>query len=102
MTKELYTLLKKESAEVTIQLSDKNHPIFQAHFPNYPILPGFLLIEIICEVLKEEPKKIRSAKFISHSNPKDILTYKYEKKDEKTKIKVTNQENTKVGEIVYE
>jgi len=102
LTQDLYKLLQEDVTQVVVELSDKEHPIFQAHFPNYPILPGFLLIEIFCEVLKCTPKRIISAKFISHSNPKDTLYYTYEKKAEKTKVKVLNQNNEKVGEFSYE
>lgn len=102
MTKNLYSLIDKNKNSFRITLANKEHPIFLAHFPNYPILPGFLLIEIATEVLGDSPKVIHSAKFIAHSLPNDILTYHYEIKDTKTKIKVTNEKNEKVSEIVYE
>lgn len=102
MTENLYKLIEKNETSFQITLADKEHPIFLAHFPGYPILPGFLLIEIAIEVLKDSPKTIKSAKFIAHSLPNDTLEYHYERKDTKTKIKVTNEKNEKVGEIVYE
>lgn len=102
MTKELYKIIEKNSDNFTVKLANKEHKIFKAHFPNYPILPGFLLIEIATEVLKDSPQTIKSAKFIAHSLPEDQLLYKITTKENTKKIKVFNKENTKVGEFSYE
>lgn len=101
-TNHLYTLLSSTPQQYQIKLCDENHPIFQAHFPNFPILPGFLLIDIILEVTHYQPKVIKNAKFISHSYPHDILIYTVEEKNGIKKVKVTKKDLTKVGEFSYE
>ncbi|MFW5990248.1 MAG: 3-hydroxyacyl-ACP dehydratase [Campylobacterales bacterium] len=91
--------MKEKESSFVVVLSNKNHPIFKAHFPNYPIMPGFLLIEIAIEVLRTTPKCIKSAKFIAHALPEDRLTYSFISKGNKTKIVVLNDTNKKLSEF---
>ncbi len=72
-----------------------------AHFPQYPILPGFTLIDILADVLNDEVVSIKYAKFIAHISPNDILECKIKKSDKKRVIKVFKN-NEKVSEISYE
>jgi len=81
----LYTVINKSDLEVTILLSDANHPIFKAHFPSQPILPGFIHLEIISKLFDIAIIGVKKAKFNEIVLPNDIL--KYIKND--TKIKVT-------------
>ena len=99
-TKNLYELVEKNGDSFSVLISSQEHPIFKAHFPNYPILPGFLLIEIALEVLKITPCCIKSAKFIKHIVPEDRLTYRVEHRGLKTKIVVLNSSNVKVSEFI--
>ncbi len=71
-----FTVLKKRDSEGTISLCDKEHPIFKAHFPGQPILPGFIHLEIIAELFGEKIKKVKKAKFVKHVEPNSIITYK--------------------------
>jgi len=100
----LFTIIQKENTQVVVKLSDENHPIFKAHFPNYPILPGFLLIEIIVNILGDSIKKLHSAKFIAHTLPNDTIIYNIKKDGLKTKIKIVkdDEKNSKIAEITYE
>ena len=93
--------MKDECEDVVLKLSNEKHPIFIAHFPQYPILPGFILIDILAEVLNDEVVKIKYAKFIAHIFPEDILECKINKSDKKKVIKVFKN-NKKVSEISYE
>lgn len=104
MLENLFTLLKKTDEEVIIQLSDENHPIFKAHFPGFPLLPGFLIIEIIANILNVSIKKVHSGKFISHALPNDIIVYNIKKDQLKTKIKIVknDEKNGRIAEVVYE
>ena len=104
MLENLFTIIQKENTQVVVKLSDENHPIFKAHFPNYPILPGFLLIEIIVNILDDSIKKLHSAKFISHTLPNDTIIYNIKKDGLKTKIKIVkdDEKNSKIAEITYE
>lgn len=72
----LYEVISKSENEAVIKLSDKKHPIFKAHFPKYPILPGFVHFEIVADVFNFEVQSIKKAKFMSLITPKQTLTYK--------------------------
>lgn len=72
-----------------------------AHFPQYPLLPGFTLIDILADVLNDEVIKIKYAKFIAHIFPHDILECKIKNSDKTRVIKVFKN-NEKVSEISYE
>lgn len=104
MLKDLFTIVQNTDTQIIIKLSDKNHPIFKAHFPNYPILPGFLLIEIVVNVLEDTIKKIHSAKFIAYTLPNDTIIYNVKKDALRTKIKIVkdDEQNSKIAEIIYE
>jgi len=104
LLKNLFTVVTQNDSQIIVKLSDENHPIFQAHFPNYPILPGFLLIEIVANVLDDTIQKVHSAKFIAHTLPNDTIIYNIKKDGLKTKIKVVkdDEKNTKIAEIIYE
>lgn len=97
----LYTVLKQDLEQVTLQLSSESHPIFQAHFPNYPILPGFALIDIIADILNDNVVNIVQCKFIAHIQPNDVLICNIKNDQKKRNIKVFKNEE-KVSEITYE
>ena len=103
-TDNLFKVIEKNEDKLIIKLSDENHPVFKAHFPGFPILPGFLLIEIITKIKKEKLRKIKFAKFISHTLPNDIIIYNITKENGKTKLKIVkgDEKKTKVAQITYE
>jgi 3-hydroxyacyl-[acyl-carrier-protein] dehydratase len=96
MLNNLFTLIKKEDDSFSIKLADATHPIFKAHFPSNPLLPGFILIEIFSQVLECEINEIKKAKFTNPALPNDELDFFI--KDKKVIIRKNNQ---KVAEIVY-
>ena len=102
MTKNLYTILSSTPDCVKIQLSKEDHPIFKAHFPNNPILPGFLQIDIISEILEDTITTINKSKFISHISPQDIIEYKIITKSENKKIITIIKDTKKISEFTYE
>lgn len=71
-----YEVLNKEKSQATVELSDKEHPIFKAHFPSNPILPGFVHFEIVSALFEIEITTIKKAKFTNIVLPKQILEYK--------------------------
>ncbi len=101
MIKGLYEVLEHDSNKVIVEFASGDHPVFIAHFPQSPILPGFLLIDIISEILKDTVVKIVRSKFISHIIPNDIITYSIETKIMRKKITVFKNDK-KVSEIIYE
>ncbi len=72
----LYEVLSKDKSQATVALSDKEHPIFKAHFPSNPILPGFVHFEIASAVFNIEITTIKKAKFTNIVLPKQTLEYK--------------------------
>ena len=98
---ELYTILKQNDTEVKLQLSSSDHPIFVAHFPNNPILPGFMIIDIIAKILNDTITHIKQSKFIAQILPDDIIIYKIESKKSIKNITVYKNEK-KVSSIKYE
>ncbi len=71
----IYTVLKKEKEYAYVSLCDEMHPVFQAHFPFNPILPGFVHLEIITAVFNLEIKKIKRAKFLDAVLPSQHIKY---------------------------
>ncbi len=80
----LYEVKEKSENSATVVLTNKNHPVFKAHFPVKPVLPGFIHFEIIADVFGVEITKIKKAKFTKVVLPKETLVY--EKNNNKYKI----------------
>jgi 3-hydroxyacyl-[acyl-carrier-protein] dehydratase len=71
----LYQIEDKNENEITIKLSDKNHPIFKAHFPTQPILPGFIYFDIVSQLYNLEVTTIKKAKFLKPALPDQIIVF---------------------------
>jgi 3-hydroxyacyl-[acyl-carrier-protein] dehydratase len=96
MLSNLYTIIQKEKSFFSIKLSNDSHPIFKAHFPNNPILPGFVMMEIFSEVLNIEIKEIKKVKFFNPAYPEDELEFFINT----SKILINNRDK-KIMEISY-
>lgn len=86
--------------EYEIQLTDEKHHIFQAHFPNNHLLPGFLHIDIASKLLDKELSKITKAKFLQAILPLDKILFIIEKKEQNYKI-ITKKDNKKCSEFIF-
>ncbi|MCF6330683.1 MAG: hypothetical protein L3I99_03965 [Sulfurimonas sp.] len=86
----LYTIQYQDAKMGVIKLSDARHPIFKAHFPSHPILPGFMHLEIISKLFEIEIISIKKAKFLKLALPEQIL--KYEKNKNKFKVLCDEEE----------
>ncbi len=102
--KNLYKILNSNISgtiiEYEIHLTDEKHPIFQAHFPNNHLLPGFLHIDIAGELLNKKLSKILKAKFLQPILPLDKILFIIEKKEGSYKI-ITKKENKKCSEFTF-
>ncbi len=101
MIENLYHIMEQNEESIKIKLAESNHPIFKAHFPGNPILPGFTQIEIIAQMLNDDIISIKYSKFLSHILPGDTITYSINKEDKKRRIKIL-RDSKKVSEIAYE
>jgi len=72
---ELYEIKSRSESEGSVVLSDAEHPVFKAHFPNNPILPGFVHLEIITELFDLKIDVIKKAKFSGFVKPLECLQY---------------------------
>lgn len=97
----LYSLTYRDENFFSIVLADENHPVFKAHFPSHPILPGFILLDITAAILNVEVISIIKTKFLLPIEPNSILDFYIKKKDNIIKIIVKNNEQ-KVADIAYE
>jgi len=62
----LYELVQTDAAGATIRLLPES-PVYQGHFPGYPITPGVCLVEIALELMGK--KRLVAAKSIKFTNP---------------------------------
>lgn len=72
----------------------EKHEVFDAHFKDNPLVPGFLQIDIAVDILKGIDKniflkEIRKAKFKKPIYPCDKIEYRIELNNEQQKIKIT-------------
>lgn len=97
----MYTFTCKDDKTFSVTLADENHPIFKAHFPNNPILPGFILLDISAQILHVEIVHVKKAKFLHSILPQSLLHFHVEEKDKTLKI-IVKQNEQKVADLHYE
>ena len=98
MDSSIFTLCEKHDHSAILQLAHKDHPIFQAHFENNPLLPGFLQLDIIASVFAKVVTEIISAKFIHPVLPDTTLYYTLKNdKNERITIKLYDKENIMIS-----
>ena len=104
LNKKLYThkKLSEESWEVT--MADETHPVFKAHFEGNPLLPAFLQIDIMSEILDKKLLSIDRSKFKLPILPNDVLIYKIIKVvDNSYKIEIfKNEVSTTEFKVSYQ
>ncbi|MDX1808681.1 MAG: hypothetical protein R3331_04015 [Sulfurospirillaceae bacterium] len=101
MLSNLYKILKKEDGVFAIELACREHSVFQAHFPNNPLLPAFIMMEICSEVLNHEITGIKKAKFIHPALPEDVLDFFFIEREKIVSVKI-QKNSVKIAEILYE
>lgn len=82
----LYHIIRRSERDYEVLL-DKNHFIYQAHFPGEPITPGVCIIQIAKELLEDglhcdyEIKRVKNVKFLSVISPTKTprVTYSFDK-----------------------
>lgn len=99
LTSKLYKVLSQSDECVEIVLSDASHPVFKAHFEGMPLLPGFLQIDIISEILNVEVEAITSAKFVQKVLPEERLLYMIAPAKSGVRVKLTNSSGELCGDF---
>lgn len=93
LSKNLYTVKQIDAESWAVQLTDATHPVFKAHFEGNPLLPAFLQIDIMGEILEKTLIAIVRCKFKHPILPCDEVVYKIVSKVENTyKIKILKEE----------
>ncbi len=71
-----FTIHSAEDGEISAAVSfNKNHPVYEGHFPQTPITPGVVQVLLIKELLEQvldqnlQMTKSRDIKFLSMHNP---------------------------------
>ncbi|HIC78423.1 MAG TPA: hypothetical protein EYP02_04495 [Sulfurovum sp.] len=103
LTKDFYSIKELDEQSWEVSFTDENHPVFKAHFEDYPLVPAFLQIDIIGEILSKELSKIDKCKFKLPILPNDVVVYKIVKAVEnKYKIKIfKDEEEVSELRVVY-
>ncbi|RLA70129.1 MAG: 3-hydroxyacyl-ACP dehydratase [Epsilonproteobacteria bacterium] len=96
---ELYHIISQSDEKVEIELSDASHPVFKAHFENNPLLPGFLQLDIIAEILNKEIEKIVNTKFMKPILPEMRITFKLSETKRGERIQIFDQQLNTVSDI---
>lgn len=86
----LYEVMEQAENSVKIKLCDKEHPIFKAHFPSQPILPGFIHFDLVEKLFSLEIQTIKKAKFLAMVTPNEEL--RYERKSNSFKVYGSDKE----------
>ncbi len=86
----LYEVIEKGEMVGVVQLTNKKHPIFKAHFPMHPVLPGFVHFEIVADIFDLKVTAIKKAKFTALVLPKQIL--RYERNKDRFRVYCENKE----------
>ena len=79
LSKDLYTIDLVDENRAIITLCDETHPIFKAHFPTKPILPGFMNFDIVEKLFNIKITTVKKAKFLKVVTPNQTLTYEKNK-----------------------
>ena len=95
----LYKVVTKSDKEVIIVLSDSSHNVFKGHFESMPLLPGFLQIDIIAEILNKDINIIITAKFLQKVLPNEKLTYTIEPTKSGVRVKIHNKNKLLCGDF---
>ncbi len=102
LLKNFYTILSSESLDAssfiaTIKIH-KEHPIFEGHFPNFPVTPGVAMLQIIKKLTEHYCnhslflKSGSNIKFLNLVNPNENARLKFDIRVQETseQIKIKN------------
>lgn len=100
----LYDILSAEEGDFNIIILEDS-PIFKGHFPEYPVVPGVCLMQIIKELAEKQFGRlitmmgVRNVKFLSVVKPGQCLNIEIETSCKKKEIRATVSDDK--GKSVY-
>ena len=71
----LYELVSVDAAGATIRLLPES-PVYQGHFPGYPITPGVCLVEIALELMGEMADQVGHDDSVGHDGKVRLVAAK--------------------------
>lgn len=86
MLSDFYTVTSMGSNQVKITFTGPTHAIFKGHFPDNPLVPGFVLIDICEIVFALTIKKLNKATFLIPIEPSDVVYLSCRKAAKTTRI----------------
>jgi 3-hydroxyacyl-[acyl-carrier-protein] dehydratase len=104
---DFYTISKfnrLENKRTGIFKLNASHAIFEGHFPDIPIVPGVVLLQMVKEVLEEDFAckltliEAKNVKFLDFINPKEITALDFEiliKSEETESLNIQARINSK-------
>ena len=95
LIKDFYTIQKLETTEGTISahiLLNPKHEVYKGHFPEQPVVPGVIQLQIVKEILEKHLvqqlfiAKVSNAKYLKINTPENSevlqITIQHKKTDE--------------------
>lgn len=98
-TEKLYEVTERTQERVQVRFTDRTHEVFQAHFPQRPLLPGFLQVDVFAEALGVNVREISSAKFMKIISPEELVTCRYKISDNKLRLELFNEKEELISDI---
>ncbi len=99
LSDDIYTLVSRDGNIIVIELADATHPVFKAHFPSNPLLPGYMQIDILATLLQVDVCEVVSAKFMKIVRPKERLTFTVSYKNTQLRATITDSSQRKVSAL---
>ena len=100
LIKDFYRVVSIQNVETGYQATlelNKDHVVFEGHFPNNPVMPGVCMIQIIKELVETTTDKtlfmqqVSNVKFMTLINPQVdnilVVDFSVEEKEELIKVK---------------
>ncbi|MGG5576681.1 3-hydroxyacyl-ACP dehydratase [Myroides sp. C15-4] len=100
LIKDFYRIVSIQSVETDFQATielNKDHAVFDGHFPDNPVMPGVCMIQIIKELVETTTNKrlfmqtVSNVKFMTLINPQVdqtlLVNFTVEEKEELLKVK---------------
>lgn len=94
---DFYSVVSRCTEHLCIKFSTADHIVFKAHFPTYPVVPGFLLIDIFAYEYDVNVLEVVVAQFKNMVTPGEVIIYTADFSDGYAEVEVVKDSNTVVS-----